>query len=160
MPRWWRTNWKSIISKEKYSTEKILNFSDIQWYKRVSFSDWKQKNSHFLVHRLVYCVFNNISLKFEWHKSKTLILHKNDKRDDNRLENLFIWTHQDNIDDMMKKWRWKGGSAERVKIWFSDVEKIKQKYEELGSIYKVAPLFWVSYSIISRVINNKIWVRK
>lgn len=160
MPRWWRANWKSMISKEKYSTEKILNFSDVQWYKRVSFSDWKQKNSHFLVHRLVYCVFNNISLKFEWHKSKTLILHKNDKRDDNRLENLFIGSQKDNINDMISKWRMKRWRANRVKIWFSDLTEIKQKYEELGSIYKVAPLFWVSYATISRALNWKIWVRK
>lgn len=43
-----------------------------------------------MVHRLVYCVFNNIDLLFTGHNTKNLICHINDIRNDNRLENLFI----------------------------------------------------------------------
>mgnify|MGYP003439618513 CR=1 FL=1 len=132
--------------------DRILKPSNLWWYLRVSIW-WK----NILLHRLVYCTFNNISLEFLWQKSKTLILHKNDIKDDNRLDNLFIWTQKDNMWDMINKWRKVIWKVKKVKIWYEDVENIKSEYKRLWSIYKVAPLFWVSYATISRVINWKIW---
>lgn len=157
MPRWWEKSWKKMIYEKRYAKERILPTSDLDWYRRVHLSIWKWKSKCYLVHRIVYLSFNNLPLLWLWQKSKTLILHKNDIRDDNRLDNLFIWTQDDNIKDMMDKWRHKNWVVRKVKIWFDDINKIKEKYAELKSIYKVAPLFWVSYSTISRAINWVNW---
>lgn len=150
----WSGKVHNIIKK---SNEKIMTFSNVDWYSRVWLCIGKQKRKHYLVHRLVYCVFNDISLEFLWQKSKTLILHKNDIRSDNRLENLFIWTQKDNMQDMVSKWRWRCWFVRKVKIWFDDIPEIKRKYKELWSIFKVAEIFWVSGATISRALNWKIW---
>ena len=157
MPRWWEKNWKSKIVKERYTTEKIMKWHSLWWYRRVSLCDWGQKSTLFLIHRLVYFTFNSIDRKFLWQKTNTLVLHKNDIRDDNRLDNLFLWTQDDNIYDMIRKWRHRTWRSKKVKIWFDDVQWIKEKYNEIKSIYKVATLYWVSYATISRVINWKAW---
>lgn len=142
--------WRNIIVKRNKKWI-ILSFTNHQWYYRLSIY-WKW----YLVHRLVFCTFNNIPIDFMWHKSNTLVCHKNDIKTDNRLDNLFLWTQQDNVDDMIKKWRKVQWKMERLKIWYEDIENIKSEYKRLWSIYKVAPLFWVSYATISRVINWKI----
>jgi hypothetical protein len=148
--------WKYMISNKwnvlSLISNKLLSFSDVDWYKRVWF--WSKS---YLVHRIVFCSFNNLSLEFKWQRSKTLVLHKNDIRHDNRLENLFLWTQKDNVRDMMDKWRMRRGRVQKVKIWFDDIPEIRKKYEELKNIYKVAPLFWVSYATISRALCGKIW---
>lgn len=136
---------------------KIKKFVNLWWYNRVSLSIWNWKTKKYLVHRLVFLTFNNMPLDFLWQKTKTLILHKNDIKNDNRLDNLFIWTQKENMEDMMKKWRWKTWIVKRVKIWFSDIENIKSKYIELWNIFEVAKIYWVSGATISRAINWKIW---
>lgn len=145
--RWW---WYNNTTREiKWQIMK-------QWYK------WPYKTvrlakKQYLVHRIVYCSFNKIPLKFEWQKSNTIVMHKDDNWSNNNLDNLMMWSQQDNMDDMVKKWRRTYRRATKQKIWFEDVERIKKEYKKLWSIYKVAPLFWVSYATISRVINWKIW---
>lgn len=143
--------WRNIQVNRKIKWIILENTIHHSWYCRLSI--W---NRWYLVHRLVFCTFNNLSLDFLWQKSNTLVCHKNDIKTDNRLENLFLWTQQDNIDDMMKKWRRVQWRILKIKIWYEDVENIKSEYKRLWSIYKVAPLFWVSYATISRVINWKI----
>lgn len=156
-PRWWEKSWKQTIINKRISKEKIMNFSDVDWYKRVSFSIWNMKKKMYLVHRLVFCTFNKIPLEFKWQKTKTLILHKNDIRDDNRLENLFLWDQKDNMKDMSLKWRQRRWIVNKIKIWYEDIPKIKEKYKELKNIHKVASIFWVSWATISRALNWKIW---
>lgn len=143
-------SWKVLSINSK----KILETSDVTWYKRVSLK-WKK----YLVHRLVYCTFKNISIIFKWQQSRTLILHKNDNRNDNRLTNLFIWTQKDNMTDMINKWRWKTWRTKKIKIWFDDIDNIKILYTKLHNIYKVAEIYNVSWATISRVLNWKIWVK-
>lgn len=143
---------RNITVNRKLKWRILENTIDNSWYCRLKLS----RKGH-LVHRLVFCTFNNISLDFLWQKSNTLVCHKNDIKTDNRIENLFLWTQKDNMNDMVKKWRRPYRRAKKQKIWFSDIENIKSEYKKLWSIYKVAPLFWVSYATISRVINWKIW---
>lgn len=123
-------------------------------YKRVNLN-WKC----YLVHRLVYMSFNNLPLMFKWQNTKTLVLHKNDNRDDNRLENLFLWNQTDNMRDMLKKWRRRTWKTMKIKIWYSDIDEIKCLYNKWKTIYEIGDIYWVSYATISRVINNKIWIK-
>jgi hypothetical protein len=142
---------RNIEVNRRVKWKLLRNTIHNSWYCRLSI--WEK---WYLLHRLVFCTFNDLSLEFKWQKSNTLICHKNDIKTDNRLDNLFLWTQQDNVDDMIRKWRKVQWKLKKVKIWYDDIENIKSEYKRLWSIYKVAPLFWVSYATISRVINWKI----
>jgi len=69
-----------------------------QWYNQTII-----KGKSYTIHRLVWYAF----LWLDLNDSKTIVCHKNDTRDDNRIDNLFLWTQKDNIQDAMKKWRMK-----------------------------------------------------
>ena len=146
------------VRKSEYRGVKhyIMKQSNSHGYLAISFWGSKSKTTY-LVHRLVYLTFNNITLEFKGQKSKTLVCHKDDNKQNNRLDNLFLGTQQDNINDMMKKGRHITKRAQKVKIWFEDVPHIKKAYNKYKSIYKVADLYGVSYATISRVLNWKIW---
>lgn len=156
-PRWWEKNNKPQIIIEKTAKEKILPEIDLWWYKRVSFSIWGQRKINYLVHRLVYCSFNDLSLKFLWQKTKTLVLHKNDIKSDNRLCNLFLWSQKDNMEDMCRKWRWSSWIKQKMKIWFDDIGTIKDMYSSWMTLRKIAEKYSVSIPTISRAINWITW---
>lgn len=135
-----------------------LRKHDHWWYNRVYFYD----NKWYLVHRVVYCSFNRISMKFMWQKSNTVIMHKNDIRSDNRLENLNIWSQLDNIIDCHNKGRhsiWHKVPVERrkwKKLNYSLIPKIIDHYNKSWSIYKTWEAFGISYATVSRIKNGKI----
>ncbi len=146
------------LSKWPYKTKSFIMKQSVKnGYNMITLNKNGFKKTY-PVHRIVYCVFNNIDYVFKNHK--WFVCHKNDIRDDNRLENLFYWTQEDNVVDMMRKGRQRRGKIKKIKIWFEDISKIKEKYQELKSIYKVADCFWVSYATISRALNWKIWNSK
>jgi len=142
------------LSNDKLRKEKIRRFSELRWYKRVLLSNWWIKKAYG-VHRLVYLTFNGIQLD-----TKKLILHKNDKPWDNRLENLFIWTAQDNMDDMKKKWRWWKMHWEHSwinKLKEKDVRKIVQLLDK-GIMHKdIAKQYNVNRYTITAINTWKNW---
>lgn len=72
-------NWKQWVVKQHQT--KCSN--EMNWYYRVHIQwDWIRKN--ILLHRLVYCTFNNIHIDTPIH-----IGHHNDNAGDNRLDNLY-----------------------------------------------------------------------
>jgi hypothetical protein len=145
-----------------------------QWYLIYNLSK-NGKNKNYLWHRLVYCSFNKISLEFKWQLSKTLICHKNDKTYDNRLENLFIWDQQDNINDCVSKWRnsswmyeiknwkkilrkwWRKNIQDKAKLSYEIAQKIRWYYYDTQcTLYEISAKYWVTTATISRILNNKI----
>ena len=58
-------------------------------------------NKKYGIHRLVAYLFLWLDIK----NKNIFACHKNDIRDDNRLENIFVWTPQDNTQDMISKWK-------------------------------------------------------
>lgn len=119
----------SLFSDSAYKTERIIYFNmseeiwkDIfHWYKvsslwRIKSKKWKllkiNLNRHwydrvsikwkfYWAHRLVWYAF----LWLDISNKKMLVCHKNDIRCDNRVENLFLWSHKDNSIDAVRKWR-------------------------------------------------------
>ena len=88
--------WKEKILKERDSW---------RWYKRIWLSrNWSRKQCS--IHRLVAQAFLwlDMDAQKDWHHW-ICVCHKNDIKHDNRVENLFIWTHRDNMIDCINKWR-------------------------------------------------------
>ena len=85
-------------------------------------------------------------------------MHDDDNPSNNRLDNLKIWTHQDNIKDMYKKWR---NNSKR--IWKSllkeqQVKRIKLMLEIWNlSHEKIWKFFWVTRTSISMINCWKRW---
>lgn len=145
--------WNDVFRIVRWWISKQYN---LHWYRRVAI-----KNKQLLVHRLVYCTFNNLSLEFKWQKTKTLICHKNDIKWDNRLENLFLWTQYDNVQDCINKWRDYHPKIpvekRHWKINLNIARKIRKHYTKSNNIYKTAEVFDISYWSVSRIVNHKQW---
>ena len=78
-----------------------------------------------------------------------LVCHKDDNPSNNEINNLFLWTNQDNYDDMVSKGR-------RKLRWlnYSNTSLIK-----LNVTYKSLRILWYSYSNISyHFLKNRNWV--
>ena len=108
----WRV--KNINSwRRKTKWEKILSIQDNwKWYSIVAiWHSIKRK-----VHRLV-------AQAFIWEVEWLLVCHKDDNPKNNNANNLFIWTHQDNMDDKMKKWR--------HILWWKSITQYSLKWELL-----------------------------
>ncbi len=145
----WRKMW-FIKSNDKLLKQQI-NF----WYCLVALiKDWKRKDSR--VHRLVASAF----LWFDLANSKMLVCHKNDIRDDNRVENLFIWTHLDNNIDCINKWRSVDNRWEKHwqhKLTDTIIWEISKMIKDWIYQYEIAKIYWVNQSVISRIKNWKAW---
>lgn len=95
----WRM--KSLLDNKWKRKEDIMNQTiDKFWYNRVMLSI-KHKNKLYLVHRLVAQWF----LWLDILDSKSLSCHIDDVRTNNCVSNLFVWSHKDNMNDMINKWR-------------------------------------------------------
>lgn len=90
-----RYNWAKRIYKEK-----ILKFWKRWHYLKMCLYK-NNKSKSITVHRLVAQAF----LWLEISNLKILVCHKDDNPINCNLDNLFLWTHKDNTQDMMKKWR-------------------------------------------------------
>lgn len=91
---------------------RILKFeSNHYWHQRIKLygAGWKKDVRHYQVHRLVYCVFNNLDYDFwlsdRMSESKWLILHKDNNPLNNKLDNLYLWTQKDNMQQCIKDGR-------------------------------------------------------
>ena len=105
------------IKNKKYN--KILKWTITNsWYRCITLSKIPVR-----VHRLVASAFLWLNLKFT---GNNLVCHKNDIRDDNRLENLFLWTHKDNAEDKVKKWRAKWSDSNDMKLMYYLLKKYKE----------------------------------
>lgn len=92
-----------------------------------------------------------------------LVLHKCDNGRCVRPSHLFLGSHQDNTDDMMRKGRHRTNSIRgvehgRAKLSDDWVREIRSKY--LGKGYTqegLAKEYGISRGHIGRIVNNKIW---
>ena len=105
--------WKVVPDHERYMVSNLGNVKSLDFngtgeekqmklyknklgYQKVSFS----KESGLSVHRLVCCTFNEVSLDTELY-----VCHKNDVKDDNRIDNLYLGTPEDNMRDRIRNYK-------------------------------------------------------
>lgn len=110
----WLPKWKYFVSNlgRVKSKRWIMKFErNHYWHNRIKlyWDGWRKDVRHYQVHRLVYCVFNDLDYNFwlDKHISRCewLILHKDNNPDNNRLDNLYIWTQKENMWQCIEDWR-------------------------------------------------------
>lgn len=119
----------------------------------VRLSDENGKVTSVYVHRLVAKAFipnpNNLPN----------VCHKDDNPKNNKVSNLFWGTHQDNINDKMKKGRQaRGESSGHSKLKNEQVLTILREYTgKRGEQTRLAEKFNVTPQAIWSLINKEIW---
>lgn len=105
------------------------------------------------LHRRAYCQANGVTLD---QIAGQLVLHSCDNPRCVNPEHLRLGTHQDNMDD--RRVRQRGGRA-TAKLSYAIAEQIREDYRASGCTqHRLAQKYGVSQYIISRIINNKLWV--
>jgi hypothetical protein len=152
------------IKNIKFNTEKYLVGRKYKTgYSQVVLCKNKKQKAY-LVHRLVAQSF----LWLDITNTKMLVLHKKESliewRLNNWVDNLFLWTHKDNMKDMVAKWRckfqWKSWkyhpTSKSVNQYTKEWEFIKTFWNAMDIQRKI----WISQSNISaccRWIQKKAW---
>lgn len=163
----WSNDRYSVIRKRE---ESIMKYHLHDWYHRITLTKDTASKSH-LLHRIVYCSFNNIGLEFKWW-DKDVVCHINDIRTDNRLENLYIGSQMDNVRDAKRNWKRENLWAKiwqwllrkvpyeviskRSKLTINSIKEIRAKYSNKDNLVEVWKIYWVSNATISRILSNKI----
>lgn len=144
------SNMGNVRSLNFNNTNEVKNMRmrNDKWYHTLCIKKSPWISKYCLVHRLVASAFLWLDLKDKY----TLVCHKNDIKNDNILDNLFLWTHKDNTQDMMKKWRQK--TVNRKKVWMYDS---LWNLTEFQSLHEAERKTWVLRTSIFRVCN---WKRK
>lgn len=102
---------------------------------------WNNKKNY-VVQRLVWFTFLWLDLEWKWYKESLCVCHRDDNPLNNRLDNLFLWTQKDNMNDMYKKLRnWH--TSKRVIQFTKEWEFIKE---------------WDSMSDASNILNINQWI--
>ena len=102
------------------------------------------------LHRLVYCTFNNYPLEYDWIN---LVCHKDNDIENNKLENLYLWTQKENMQQCLRDWRLVTPN-DIGKWWFAPklnyekATKIRKLIEGWVSKKYIAKLFWVNINAI------------
>lgn len=120
-------------------------------YKSIRLRNKNNTRSTF-AHRLVAEVFISNP------DNKPQVCHKNDIRNDNRVENLFWGTAQENSDDCVSKGRSTFGQKNgRAKVSKFQVQRIRVM-REIGSTYeKIGSIFGIAKSSIYKICKGKNW---
>ena len=137
-----------------YRYNKVLKWYIKKWYRVYTlFRD--DKRHYMLWNRLLASAFHWLDL----NNRKLFACHKNDIRDDNRKDNIFIWTAQDNIRDCVKKWRAVNNKWENNGMSKYTIEQIKIVKSLLSEYWnkQIEKMTWVNNKLISDIRHNKRW---
>ena len=132
---------KSILMPEIILTNTVWK----TWYKYISYV-WKR----YLLSRVIAAAF----LWLDINDSKMFVCHKDDNPSNNSVDNLFLWTHMDNMQDRNNKWRMAVNEMLPHTKLNSDMinfirdSKWKMKQTKLWKMFNVNPCH------ISRIQNN------
>jgi len=129
---------------------------------------WLYKNNRdkkYLLHRIVYMSFNNLSLDNYNPYEKTCVCHIDDNPSNCKLSNLFLWTHKDNMNDRDNKSRLNNSWLQNhnSKLLFNDIIRIQvlfslKKIKILDiKINTIAQMYSINTRTIYKYIN---WERQ
>lgn len=140
-----------LLKRNKYSC--ILNFIPSSWwYIRIRLCKNSTTKS-FNVHRIVAQVF----LWLDINNKKIVVCHKDDNPSNNRVDNLFLWSQKNNIEDMIKKWRRPKSYVFNYKLTNTDILWIKEMLKNRIKQKDIAIVYSVSESTISEIKNWNKW---
>jgi hypothetical protein len=153
-------SWWSNYGKRR-ATPKVLRGMDRAGYRRVRLyaddGSWRDHS----VHRLVLETFAPCPLVGQAPTSHGFIpRHKNDVRDDNRLENLEWGTQADNIRDRDVRGRRTAPKGERhpmAKLSPADVLAIRQRHAAGEGLELLGQSYGVTRHAIWRIVHGKTW---
>jgi len=104
------------------------------------------------VQRLVAQAF----LWLEINDKKSIILHKDNNKLNNKVDNLKIWTHQENTDQCIMDWRFithkKRRACWKYKKQTEDIIKMRKEWYTNRLISEIT---WLSPSYTSMIYNKK-----
>ena len=160
--------WKSVNNYEGlYEISNLGKVKSVKFYKHlirkssINFNGYcilgltkKGKYKSFRVHRLVAQAFLGLDIS----DSKVYACHINDIKNDNRAENLFLGSHNDNIQDAVKKGRiGKYENHSRAKLKNEDIPKIMELLKQKVKQSKIAKQFNVCSHVISNIKTGRSW---
>jgi hypothetical protein len=149
--------WNTMIKSLKWEWRKLKQYTRYDWYMRVNICEWKCIHQWF-VHRLVASAFLWLDIS-NWREQ--CALHKNDIRNDNRVENIYIGTYKDNAIDRANRWRgnspkWSKNTGSVLKE--EQVVNIKHLLKEWNMLQRqIWNLYWVSKNAIQSISSWKTW---
>lgn len=129
---------------------------DSRWYLFQILPNTKKEKRHLRINRLVAQAF----LWLDINDSKMFVCHKDDNPLNNSVDNLFLWTHQDNTNDRVKKWRnanTKWENNPKAKLKNCDVIIIKKMLLNKIPFKIIQFQFWISKWIISKINTGRTW---
>lgn len=115
-----------------------------------------------LAHRVAYCAANNLSIADIRGK---VVRHACDNRRCIEPTHLLIGSQADNVRDMLERGRQRytplvhltGQSNSNAKLSYATIMSIRAKHEAGATQRQLAEMHGVSQSLISNVVNKKIW---
>ena len=162
----WLPKWKYFVSNlgRIKSRRWIMKFEyNHYWHVRIKlyWKWWKNDVRHYQVHRIVYCVFNNLDYNFwlvnDISKCYWLVLHKDNNPLNNRLDNLYMWTQKDNMGQCSSEWRIKNLSGFwrgiQKKLSINTVKTIKFLLSIGKSWAEISEILWIPRTTIYNIKN-------
>lgn len=135
---------KGDIYSLKGLKKKMVGKITEKGYKEITISH-KNKNQHFLVHKIIAELF------IGKRKKGQKINHKDGNKLNNAVNNLEYVTNQENIEHARDT-----GLLKSIKLNKEDIKKIREEIK-LKSTKELAKKYNVSPSTINKIINNKRW---
>lgn len=144
----WR-KWRSVIDLIRKPLTHL-------WYKSIPLSKFWIYKIH-KVHRLVASAFLWLDLYSNLpHKYVVCVCHKDDNPSNNNVNNLFLWTHMDNMQDKINKWRMPKWITHHSAKPISQFTKLWEFITHWWSLTEASNSLWIDHRDISKCCYWKI----